>query len=111
MFPRLETRDDRAPRSRQPSSTRSAAPAQAAVAAARPGLRLRRAADLLLAFVSLDALGLPNGARDDLPVHPHRRPAGVDLPARRAGMPPRPDQVCVTPQLRARRLRDGTGAR
>jgi len=110
MFPRLEARTERAPRSQQQAAGAGSSAPVAPAPATPAGARLRRAADLLLALVSLDALSLP--LRDStVPAHPHRRPAGVDLPARRAGMPPRPDQVCVTPRLQARRLRDGSATR
>ncbi len=114
MFPRTEARTDPAALSRAPLA--GARPARTAAPDPRgahdePRLaRLRRAADLLLAFVSLDALGLPAAETDREP-HPHRRPASVALPQRRAGSLPRRAQVCVTPRLQATRRRDGASAR
>jgi hypothetical protein len=110
MFPRLETRNDRPGRSRPAPAHPRTAVQRDATSAPSPSARLRRVADLLLAFVSLDALGLPSPG-DELLAHPHRRDARVDLPGRRAGMPPRPDQVCVTPRPQARRPRDRSKSR
>jgi hypothetical protein len=110
MFPLLETRNSRAIRPAAAAATAGADRPRRARETPAPRARLRRAADLLLAFATLDALRLPPAPAHAVE-HPHRRAARVDLPGRRAGMPPRPDQLCVTPRLQAPRLRGRSTSR